>query len=38
VDIIPVFLDTFLHFFEHDKKHGFLIVVILDVVRLSWVS
>jgi hypothetical protein len=26
VDIIPVFLDSFLRFFEHDKKHGFLIV------------
>jgi hypothetical protein len=27
VDIIPVFLDNFLRFFEHDKKHGFLIVI-----------
>jgi hypothetical protein len=26
VDIIPVFLDIFPRFFEHDKKHGFLIV------------
>lgn len=26
MDIIPVFLDIFLRFFEHDKKHGFLIV------------
>ena len=26
MDIIPVFLDIFLRFFEHDKKYGFLIV------------
>ena len=26
MDIIPVFLDNFLRHFEHDKKHGFLIV------------
>ena len=34
VDIIPVFLDSFLRHFEHDKKHGFLIVLV-GVMYLS---
>ena len=31
MDIIPVFLDHFMHFFEHDKKHGFSIVLVLHL-------
>jgi hypothetical protein len=34
MDIIPVFLDIFLRFFEHDKKHGFLIVLISQILSL----
>ena len=36
VDIILVFLDIFLHCFEHDKKHGFLIVAIIREYQ-QWV-
>jgi hypothetical protein len=34
MDIIPVVLDSFLRFFEHDKKHGFLIVV--PTILTNW--
>ena len=33
MDIIPVFLDSFLRHFEHDKKHGFLIVRATNCLR-----